>query len=168
MVVIELIKKNIDTDYNVIGLLNSEEAVDKHIGAQLQLEVNGEMQHGKVIGRATDSMGDKIGKAHKNPMFDSREFIVKFPDESTRRFTVNQIAQAIHSQVDSEGNQYSLLEEIIGHKKDGSAVPKERGFWISKNGNRIPKRTTRGWTLGFVGSELGGIQILAGKGPVWC
>ena len=40
-----------------------------------------------------------------------------------------------------------MLDEIIGHKKNGSAINKEDGYWISKNGNKTPKKTTRGWKL---------------------
>ena len=60
---------------------------------------------------------------------------------------MNQIAQAIYSQVDGEGKQHSLLEAIIGHKADGSALQKGNGYWISKNGNKTPKKTTRGWSI---------------------
>ena len=80
------------------------EAIDKYIGAQLELEADGKMQHGKVVGRAKDSSGKNIGRAHNNPMFDTREYMVKFPDESIRQYTANQIVQSIYSSIDSEGN----------------------------------------------------------------
>lgn len=130
-----------------VDQFDSEEAIDKYIGAQLILEINGEPLQGTVVERATDGSGDKIGRAHSNPLFDTREFIVQFPDESRANYTVNQIAEAIYSQVDSEGNQFSILQEIIDHSKDNSAIPREDGYWISKNGNRTPKATTRGWKL---------------------
>ena len=81
----------------------TEEAVDKYIGAQLQLEVDGELQRATITERATDASGNKVGKAHNNPLFDTREFLVKFPDQSVRWHMVNQIVEAIYSQVDDEG-----------------------------------------------------------------
>ena len=126
---------------------DGDAAIDKYIGAQLRLELAGEAKEGKVIARATDSSGNKVGKPHSNPLFDSREFIVKFEDESQHRFRANQIAEAIYSQVDQEGRQFLILDEIVDHRKDGNAIPQENGFWISKNGNRVPKKTTKGWKL---------------------
>jgi hypothetical protein len=55
---------------------SGDEAVDKYIGAQLCLELFGKEKEGKVIARATDPSGNKIGRPHHNPLFDLREFIV--------------------------------------------------------------------------------------------
>ena len=124
---------------------DTEEAIDKCIGAQLLVDWDGDPLCGEVIERATDPSGNRIGRAHRHPMLDTRECLVKFNDESIKRCTANQIAQAMHSQVDHEGESRELVEEIIGHKSDGSAVTKENGCWISRNGNKTPKKTTRGW-----------------------
>jgi hypothetical protein len=40
-----------------------------------------------------------------------------------------------------------LLSEIIDHKKDASAISIADGFITSHNGNRVAKKTTRGWQL---------------------
>jgi hypothetical protein len=128
---------------------DTEEAVDQYIGAQLLMDWDGEPQYGKVVERATDTSGKKLGIANRNPLLDSREYLVQFPDQSLKRYTANQIAQAIYSQVDEQGRSKALIEEVIGHKKDGTAIPKEDGFWIGKNGNKVPKKTTRGWQLCF-------------------
>jgi hypothetical protein len=40
-----------------------------------------------------------------------------------------------------------ILNEITDHKKDESAIPISDGYTISANGNRAPKKTTRGWHL---------------------
>ena len=126
---------------------DSEDAYDKYIGAQLLLDLDGDPLYGKVIERATDQSGNRIGTPHKNPFMDTREYLVRFKDESVRRYTANQIAQSIYSQVDDEGRSRMLIEEVIGHKRDGSALRKEDGYWISYNGNKTPKRTTRGWKI---------------------
>ena len=60
---------------------------------------------------------------------------------------MNQIAETIYSQVDQEGKQYQILDDIINHMKDGSAIEKNDGYWILHNGNKLPKKSTRGWKL---------------------
>ena len=53
----------------------------------------------------------------------------------------------MYAQIDSEGNQYQLLNEIIDHRSDKSAIGIADGFTTSRNGNRVPKKTTQGWSL---------------------
>jgi hypothetical protein len=50
------------------------------------------------------------------------------------------------AQVDSEGNQFLLLQEITDHKEDHSAVPVSEGTVHSANGQAKPKVMTRGWS----------------------
>ena len=59
---------------------------------------------------------------------------VKFADGATDVFTANQIAKNIYSQIDAEGNSYSIMSEIFDHKSDGTAVQKDDGFEVTKDG----------------------------------
>lgn len=126
---------------------DSEEVIDKYIGANIMMDLDTDPVYGVVTGRATDPSGNELGSHHRNPMLDTREYIVKLPNDTYRRYTANQIAQAMYSQVDSEGNVHQFMEEIIGHRKGDDAVTKEDGYWISKGGNKTPKRTTAGWEI---------------------
>ena len=51
------------------------------------------------------------------------------------------------TQVDYEGNQYLLMNEITDHRKDNKAIPISDGMTRGHNGNESPKITTRGWEL---------------------
>ena len=53
----------------------------------------------------------------------------------------------MYAQVDNEGNQYLLLQEITDHKKDNSAIPISEGTIQNSSGTLKPKVTTRGWFL---------------------
>ena len=74
------------------------------------------------------------------------EYAVEFTDRSSENF-VNVIAECMYAQIDSEGNQYQLLSEITDHRSNQSAIQIADGFTTSRNGNRVPKSTTRGWSL---------------------
>ena len=80
-------------------------------------------------------------------MFDTRACLVEFSDGSVSEYTANIIAEKIYSQVDQEGRSFTILSEICGHKHDRTAIPKGEGFHTSHNGNRSPKKMTRGWKL---------------------
>ena len=49
--------------------------------------------------------------------------------------------------MDSDGNQYQLIHEIVYHKKYKISIKKSDGFTSSRNGNRFPNMTTCRWKL---------------------
>ena len=79
-------------------------------------------------------------------MLDTSEYEVQFDDGSTETFASNIIMENIYTQVDDEGKMFVLMDEIIDHKKDDSAIPISHGTYIRNNSVR-KKRTTRGWKL---------------------
>ena len=122
--------------------------IDTYIHANLLLDVGGEKLQARVIKRAKEPDGTRKGKAHPNPIFDTRAYLVEFQDGSVAEYTANIIAENIYSQVDSEGRSFAILNEISGHRKvPGVAIEQENGFTISANGNKVPKRTTKGREL---------------------
>ena len=121
---------------------------DNYIHANLLLDVGGEKLQGRVIKRAKGPDGAKKGRAHPNPMFDTRSYLVEFKDGSVSEYTANIIAENIYSQVDKEGRSFAILQEISGHRKEpGTAVEPAEAYITSANGNKSPKRTTKGWSL---------------------
>ena len=52
------------------------------------------------------------------------------------------IAKNMYAQVDDEGNQYQIMDEIIKHRKDDSAVLISEGFTTGRSGNWMPKVMT--------------------------
>jgi hypothetical protein len=52
-------------------------------------------------------------------MLDTCEYEVQYPDWSTQSYLANVIAEHLYSQVDAEGNQYAVREEITDHEYDG-------------------------------------------------
>ena len=70
---------------------------------------------------------------------DTREYEVEFPDGVTDTFTANIIVENLYSQVDAEGNSYSIMSEIIDHTRDGTAVSKDDGYETTKEGVQRPR-----------------------------
>jgi hypothetical protein len=91
--------------------------------------------------------GEPIGRAHNNPLFDTRQYEVEFTDSTHERYQANIIAENMYAQVDSEGNEYLLMQEITDHKSNNSAILIADGTVRSANGSEKPKKTTRGWFL---------------------
>jgi hypothetical protein len=66
--------------------------------------------------------GNPVGCSHLNPLLDTREYEVEFPDGSINVLMVNVIAEAMYSRVDDQGQSYAILSNIVDHWKDGMAL----------------------------------------------
>jgi hypothetical protein len=96
------------------------EAYDKYLTAEVQLAKMGTLQKGTVMRCKRDSDGNPVGWSHtSNPLLvDMREYEVEFiQDGATDTLMANIIAESTYSQVDEDGNSYSLLSEIVNHKQ---------------------------------------------------
>jgi hypothetical protein len=100
-----------------------------------------------VIKRTWGLDSEPNSHAHTNPLFDTREYEIEFTDGTREKYQANIIAENMYAQVDSEGNQYLLLQEITDHRSDNSAIPISEGMVCSVNGMLKPKKMMRGWFL---------------------
>ena len=123
---------------------SSPEIFDQYLNAQVLLDRGGTSQLGTVKRRSKDPSGDPVGRHNSNPLLDSREYQVEFPDGSIDVLTANAIAESIYSQVDDEGRSHAILSEIIDHRKSGAAVNIDDSYIPGTNQRR---RTTKGWEL---------------------
>ena len=104
-------------------------------------------KYGKVVKRLRGEDGKPIGKAHSNPMLDTRKYQVELVDGTTLEMTANKIAENLYAQVDDEGRRHVLVDEIIDHRRGDDALSHANAWITSKNGNKTLKKTTRGWQL---------------------
>jgi hypothetical protein len=125
------------------------EAFDKYISAEVLVPKGDMLEHAKVIGRKRDRDGNAIGHGHSNPIMDTRILLFQYDDGHVEEFAANIIAEHIFAQVDEEGNQFVLLEEIVDHKKDGAAVHADDQMVIVNECEQLRKRT-KGWKLAVV------------------
>ena len=68
-------------------------------------------------------------------------------DGIPHEYVANTIAENLYSQVDSEGRQQLIFEEIIDHQKNEEAIPIGQGTVKTRGGQLRPKITTKGWEL---------------------
>ena len=97
--------------------------------------------------RAVDDEGKPIGVANNNPLLDSRQYEVEYLDGTTETLTANVIAENLLAQVDEEGHRQLLMDEIIDHRTDATAITIEEGTYLTERGLPRKKRTTRGWEI---------------------
>ena len=122
------------------------DSYNKFVGSSVALHRGGEKLKGKVVDRVRDDVGNLQGRYDSNPLLDTSTYVVKFEDGSAEEFSANVIAEAIFAQVDDEGREHLILDEIIDHRRDDKvSLNSSNCFEVKPNGNRILRRTTIGW-----------------------
>ena len=110
---------------------------DQYVGAEVVLPIGDKMMNAKVHGWKRQSDRTLRGKAHSNPILDTRPYEVEFVDSQRTELAANVIAENMFTQCDSEGNQYLLLAGIVDHRNDNSAVDK-RDMYVKHGSNLQP------------------------------
>mmetsp|Transcript_44940 Transcript_44940/g.109124 ORF Transcript_44940/g.109124 Transcript_44940/m.109124 type:complete len:481 (-) Transcript_44940:1244-2686(-) len=119
---------------------------DQYIQAEVDLAIGGEVKQGKVRERVRREDGTLAGRAHHNPMMDTRSYIVEFPNGEEAEYAANTIAEGMYTMCDTNGNQTLLMKAIVDHKKGPGAVDKNDGF-ILHRGRKVRRKTTKGWEV---------------------
>jgi hypothetical protein len=123
--------------------------LNKYVSAKVMLPRDGHtFAAGRVVRRARDDMGELIGKSNNNPLLDSAVYEVQFDDGAVERYHANIIAENIYSRLDADGYGAALLDEIIDHKFDDTALSKKEASIRGPNGSYTARTTTKGcWLL---------------------
>ena len=119
---------------------------DQYLNVELMFPLGGEMAQGQVMSRKRDHSGNPIGRAHVNPILDTREYVVKFANGEEAELTANAIAQSMYSQCDPDGNQYVLFDSIVDYRRSTTALD-YADQKIIVNGRSCMRRSTAGWQL---------------------
>jgi hypothetical protein len=122
------------------------EDFDAYIGAEVNLSHHGASQRGKVKRRARDESGNVYGTQNNNPILDTRMYEVEFLDGQIKEYAANVIAENLYASSDPYGNLVVLMDAIVDHRKDDTALSKANAF-ITVRGRQYPRKSTRGWSL---------------------
>ena len=89
---------------------------------------------------------NRIGHLNTNPFLDTSVYEIQFSDGQILEYSANLIAEHLYSQANEEGCHQVLMDEIVDHKKDSTAVPNSDGTFLHK-GKTHKRLMTRGWKL---------------------
>jgi hypothetical protein len=79
------------------------ELYDEYLLAEILLPCDGELKTARVCNWVKDANRKSVGKRNANPLLDTREYKVEFPDGSIDALQVNIIAENMFSQINNEG-----------------------------------------------------------------
>ena len=101
----------------------------------------------KVKQRHVEDNGHVTGQFNENPLLNSIIYDVEFPDGSVREYGANIIAQNMYSTLDEHGHLQQIMDGILDHSKDDTAVCMEDKYLTTKSGQRRLRMSTRGWKI---------------------
>ena len=106
--------------------LDDLESYDNLVGATFLLDPSRKPKKGgskaHIVRSKTDALGNPIGKAHRNPLLDTREYKVELKDGTYDSYFANTIAKNLWMQCNAEGHEFQIFHEIIDHQKDEQAL----------------------------------------------
>jgi hypothetical protein len=123
------------------------ETFHHYLTAEVLLPVCGELVWARVTSRKQGADRNPVGTANADPILASRKYEVKFQDGLTNTYAANNIAESLFSQCDSDGREYVMMKDIIDHHSVGSAKPIDDGKYVTPQGTRRKRWTTKGWHL---------------------
>lgn len=126
---------------------DSQSLTDNLINVEVLLP-NGEEEKAlaTVIRKSVDDEGRLKGKHSNNPLFSTLTYDVQFKDGTVKEYQANIIAQNILQQVDPDGH-YATTMTIVGHKMEPDAIGLNGRYIVTRNGDKVRRKTTRGWQL---------------------
>ena len=132
---------DVDAPVNESAVMENDNSM---IGSKIPLPHSGEVMEGTVRKRKRLDDGTLCGAANSNPLLDLRIYEVEFPDRTYQDYATNTLIENLYANIDQDGQHYSILKGIVGHKKLGNAISKSEGKYTDKHG--ISKRviTTKG------------------------
>ena len=87
-----------------------------------------------------------MGRAHTNPILDTRIYQFEFIGGKVTELTANVISESMYTQYDADGNEYLLLDALVDYLKDNKVIflPEQQ---TSIQGRPITCKTTAGWKI---------------------
>ena len=87
-----------------------------------------------------------MGRAHANPVLDTRMDQVEFAGSKVTELTTNAIAELIYAQCNACRNEYSFLDVLVDYFKDNKAISlteQQTSIW----GRPVTCKTTAVWQI---------------------
>ena len=89
------------------------EVGDHYIGTEILLPREDKIARGHVVAESRDANENVMGRAHTNPMLDTRMFQVEFVRGKVTELMLNIIAESMSAKCNADRNQYLLLDALV-------------------------------------------------------
>ena len=122
------------------------EVRDYYIRAEILLPRGDEMARDNVVEWSCDARGNIMGRAHMNPILDTRIYQIEFAGGKVTESTANVITESMCAQYDADGNECLLLHVLLDYHKDNKAIS-QTDQQITVQGRSVTCKITAGWQI---------------------
>ena len=78
------------------------EVIDHYIGAEIMLPRRNKVARGHIVAWSGNTNGNVMGRAHTNPILDTRMYQIEVTGGKVTEFTTNIIAELIYIKCDAD------------------------------------------------------------------
>ena len=115
------------------------------ISAEVLLTQGETPQLANVLSQYINKNGKVIGNYKKNPLLNTLVYDVELPDGAVKNYAANIIAENMLAQCDQDGFYTNVMEVILDHKRDRTAVPMSEKYFMTKQGSHKMRQSNLGW-----------------------
>ena len=121
--------------------------VDNHyIGAETLLPRGNDMARAHVVLHSHNASWNVMGRAHINPILDTRICQVEIDGFEATEFTTNITAKSMYTQCNADQNENLFLDALVDYHKNNKAISlseKQTSVWH----RLVIHKTTAGWQI---------------------
>jgi len=100
----------------------ANDAYDELLHVEQMIHCDGEKLRTPIVRRKCDADSNPIGQYNANPLLNSRIYLAEFPDGHIQELSANTIVEAVYNQVDGEGFDEQIFQDIVDHRYDSSTM----------------------------------------------
>ena len=96
--------------------------IDHYIGDEILLPRGGQIARGHVVECCHVANGNVMGRAHANPILDTRMCQIEFAGIKFTELTANIVVESMYAQCDTDQNEYLLFNLLVDYCKESNAI----------------------------------------------
>ena len=105
---------------------------DDYLNNQVMLKTGDRRLKCAVVNQTQDLKNVPIGQQNNNPLLGTRIYDLQLPDGQIEQHTANTIVECIYSNIDKECHTFTMMNELLNHKKDDTALTKDEATYFTK------------------------------------
>ena len=132
-----------------------DDSDDQYINMELRLNRGGDRPEFAIFKKILKDKNCKpIGVANDNPILDSHIYKLEYNDGHTTYLASNIIEENLFAPFDQSGNQFTILDSIIGTRIDGTQVLHQDAFVHTSTDTQKRVNTKKDGRFVFIGKTV--------------
>ena len=107
---------------------------DEYLNNQVILKSGDRRLKCVVVNQTDDLKNVPISQQSNNSLLETRIYDLRLPDGQIEQHTANTRAECIYSDIDDAGYTFTMMNELLNHREDDTALTKDQATYFTKSG----------------------------------